>query len=344
MIRTLPETPVTASRRAWLAKATLLAFAALGAADPIRPAAAQAQTQAQDAFPSQAITIVVPFGPGSGTDITARLIGQKLAESLGRPVVIENKPGANGTIGAQQVARAKPDGYTLLLGTNSTNGANPALVKTLSYDPAKDFAPVNRLVVFTSIVVAAEGAPFKNMRELIEQGRQRELSLATGNASGIVQGETLARRTGWKTLTRVPYKSNPPALTDVIAGRVDFMFADIASALPHIRSGALRALAVTSRAKSPLMPELPTVAELGVPDYDLSGWISLYAPAGTPRAVVDRLNAETTRALESPDIRKKFSDMGGEVSPMTVAQFASWTGQELTKWTRLVREAGIQPE
>lgn len=299
---------------------------------------------AQDSFPTQTITIVVPFGPGSGSDIGARLIGQKLAENLGRPVVVENKPGANGAIAAAHVARSKPDGHTLLLGTNSTNGANPGLLKTMGYDPAKDFAPVNRLVVFTSIVVTAGTSPFRTMNDLLEQGRKRELSLATGNASGIVQGETLARGAGWRPLTRVPYKSNPPALTDTIAGRIDFMFADIASAQPHIKSGALRALAVTSSAKSPLMPELPTVAELGVPQYDLSGWISLFAPAGTPRAAVERLNAETTRVLGDAELRRRFQDMGGEPGPMSLADFTQWAEQELSKWTRLVRDAGIVPE
>lgn len=305
---------------------------------------AGAPALAQDTFPSQPITIVVPFGPGSGSDIGARLIGQKLAENLGRPVIVENKPGANGAIAAAQVARSRPDGHTLLLGTNSTNGANPGLLKSMGYDPAKDFAPVNRLVVFTSIVVTAGSSPFRSMNDLLDQGRRRDLSLATGNASGIVQGETLARGAGWKQLTRVPYKSNPPALTDVIAGRIDFMFADIASAQPHIRSGALRALAVTSAARSPLMPELPTVAELGVPNYDLSGWIALFAPTGTPRAVVDRLNAETTKVLGDAEVRRRFQDMGGEPGSMSVAEFSQWAEQELSKWTRLVKEAGIVPE
>jgi tripartite-type tricarboxylate transporter receptor subunit TctC len=302
-----------------------------------------ATANAQEPFPSKPITLVVAFGPGSGTDIGARLLGKRLSEVYGRPVVVENKPGANGTIAAEYVARAKPDGYTLLLGTNSTHGANPGLLKEMRYDPVKDFAPVNRLVVYTSIVVVNQNAPFRTMEELLAYGKTKELSLATGNASGIVQGETLARQVGWKLL-RVPFKSNPPAMTEVMAGRIDFMFSDVASAAGQIKAGKLRPLAVTSKTRSALMPGLPTIAELGVADYDLSGWVGVFAPAGTPRPVVEKLNADITQFLELPDVRARFVELGGEPGPMTVPNFTSWIQQEVTKWTRLVKEAGIQPE
>ncbi|RJG03282.1 Bug family tripartite tricarboxylate transporter substrate binding protein [Noviherbaspirillum sedimenti] len=298
---------------------------------------------AQEPFPSKPITIVVPFGPGSGSDVVARLLGKRLGDVFGRPVIIENKPGANGTIAAEYVARAKPDGYTLLIGTNSTHGANPGLIKDMHYDPVKDFAPVNRLVIYTSLVVVNQNAPFRTMEDLIEYGKNKELTLATGNASGIVQGETLARQVGWKLL-RVPFKSNPPALTEVITGRIDFMFSDVASASALIKAGKLRPLAVTSKTRSALMPNLPTVAELGVVDYDLSGWIALFAPTGTPPAVVEKLNAEATRFLELPDTRSRFLELGGELRPMTVPDFTKWVKQEVARWTRLVKEAGIQPE
>ena len=299
-------------------------------------------TLAQDSS-SGKMSIVVPFGPGSGSDIGARLLGQKLGEALGRPVVIENKPGANGAIAAEYVARAKPDGLTLLIGTNSTHGANSGLLKDMHYDPVKDFAHVNRVAIYTSIIVTNPSVPARTMRELLAYGKTQELTLGTGNASGIVQGETLARQAGWK-LIRVPFKSNPQAMTEVMAGRITFMFSDIAAAQAQVKAGALRPLAVTSKTRSALMPELPTIAESGVPDYDLSGWIALFAPAGTPRAVVERLNAEVTKALQQPEVRARFMELGAEPAPMPVPEFALWVQQEVTKWTRLVKEAGIQPE
>ena len=299
---------------------------------------------AQDAYPNRPITIVVPFGAGSGSDIGARVIGQKLGETTGQSVVIDNRPGANGSIAASYVAKAKPDGYTLFVGTNSTHGANPALLKDMRYDPIKDFAPVNRIAIYTSIIVANPALPVRNMRELIALGKTQELTLATGNASGVVQSETLARNAKWKPLLRVPFKSNPPAMTEVMAGRVQLMFSDIATVQAQVKSGALRALAVTSRDRSALMPELPTFIESGIPDYDLSGWVALFAPAGTPLAIVNKLNAEITRILNMPDVRGKFLDLGAEPSPMSVPQVTAWVQKEVSTWTQLVKEAGIQPE
>ena len=297
----------------------------------------------QDAYPSRPISIVVPFGPGSGTDVGARLIGQKLSDALGRAVTIDNKPGANGSIAAEFASKAKPDGYTLFMGTNSTHGANPALMKDMRYDPIKGFEPITRVAIFTSIIVTNPALPVKNMRELIAYGKANELTLATGNASGVVMSENLARQVGWKLL-RVPFKSNPSAMTEVVAGRVNMMFTDIAAAQGLLKSGSLKPIAVTSATRSALMPDLPTIAESGVPDYDLSGWISLFAPTGTPKAIVERLNAEVTKVLQLPDIRTRLLDLGAEPSPMPVAEFAAWVQQEVNKWTRLVREAGIQPE
>ena len=298
---------------------------------------------AQEPYPSRPVTIVVAFGPGSGTDVGARLLGQKLSELLGKPVVIENKPGANGSIAAAYVAKSKPDGYTLFMGTNSTHGANPALQREMNYDPIKDFAPITRVAVFTSVIVVNPGVPVKNMQELVAYGKSNELSLATGNASGVVMSETLARQVGWKLL-RVPFKSNPQAMTEVVAGRVQAMFTDIAAASAQIKAGTLRPIVVTSKARSALMPDLPTIAETAVADYDLSGWIGLFAPAATPKPIVDRLNAEVTRALGMPDVRQKLLDLGAEPSPMPVADYTAWVQQEVSKWTKLVKEAGIQPE
>ena len=298
---------------------------------------------AQVSYPTQAVTIVVPFGAGSGTDIGTRLIAQKMSESLGRPVVVSNKPGANGSIAAELVAKSKPDGHTLLMGTNSTHGANPALLKEMHYDPIRDFEHVNLVVIFTSIVVVNPGFPVASMRDLIAYGRANEIKLATGNASGIVQSETLARTVGWKSLMRVPYKSNPDAMTEVIAGRLDMMFSDIAAAQSQVRSGKLRALAVTSKSRSTIMPELPTVIESGVADFDLSGWIGLFAPGGTRREIVALLNGEVARVVQLPDVLARFREIGAEPNPMKPAEYAAWVQGEVTKWTKLAKDAGIQP-
>ena len=297
----------------------------------------------QEAYPNRPITLVVPFGPGSGSDVGARLVGQKLGEALGRPVVIDNKPGANGSIAAEYAAKARPDGYTLFIGTNSTHGANPGLQREMRYDPVKSFEPITRVAVFTSIIVANPDRPFKTMRELMAYGKSNELTLATGNASGVVMSETLARQVGWKLL-RVPFKSNPQAMTEVVAGRVDVMFTDIAAAQAQVKGGILRPIAVTSKQRSALMPDLPTIAESGVADYDLSGWIALFAPAATPRPIVDKLNAEVTKVLLQPEVRARLLELGAEPSPMPVSEFAAWVQQEVYKWTRLVKESGIQPE
>ena len=299
---------------------------------------------AQTIYPSQNISIVLPFGPGSGTDIVTRMVAQKLSESLGKPVVVENKPGANGSIAAEYVARAKPDGHTLFIGTNSTHGANPALVKEMRYDPIKSFEHVNRVAVFTSILVVNPKLPVKTMSELLVYGKKNELTLATGNASGIVQSETLARQVGWKKLLRVPFKSNPQAMTEVIAGRIDFMFTDIAAAQAQVKAGNLRALAVTSKNRSVIMPELPTILESGVPDYDLSGWNGLFAPSGTPPEIVKKINTEITRIVQLPDVRARILEIGAEPGPMSPGEYAAWVQSEVTKWTKLVKEAGIQPE
>ena len=302
------------------------------------------QVMAQGTYPSQNITIVLPFGPGSGTDIVTRLLAQKLSEALGKPVVVDNKPGANGSIAAEYVSKAKPDGYTLMIGTNSTHGANPALLKEMRYDPIKGFEHVNRVAVFTSIVVVNPGLPVKTMRELIAYGKTNPLTLATGNASGVVQSETLARQVGWKDLLRVPFKSNPPAMTEVMAGRVNMMFSDIAAAQAQVKAGTLRPLAVTSKNRSSLLPDLPTIIEAGVPDYDLSGWNGLFAPAGTPREIVERLNAEVARVVQLPEVRARLLDLGAEPAPMKPAEYAAWVQAEVNKWSSLVREAGIKPE
>ncbi len=304
---------------------------------------ALAQQPTPQAYPNRPVTIVLPFGPGSGTDLVGRFLAQRLSESLGRPVPIDNKPGAIGSLAATHVANARPDGHTLFIGTNSTHGANPALQRQMTYDPIGNFAPITRIAVFSSVIVVHPKVPVADMKQLIAYGKENELTLATGNASGVVMGETLARAVGWKVL-RVPYKSNPQAMQDLVAGRVSMMFSDIASSLGQINAGALGPVAITSRARSTLMPNVPTVEERGVQDYDLSGWIGLFAPAGTPAPIIDRLNADVSSILREPDVRARLGEIGAEALPMPAPEFGSWVQAEVNKWTKLVREAGIQPE
>ena len=314
--------------------AAFLGLVSLGAAAP---------ALTQDIYPSRPITIVVPFGPGSGTDIGARLIGQKLSDAMGQPVTIDNKPGANGVIAADIVANAKPDGYTLIMGTNSTHGSNPALVRDLRYDPVKSFEPINRVGIFSSVIVVNPSLPIKNLAELIAYGKKQELTLGTGNTSGIVMGETFARQVGIKVL-RVPFKSNPDAIREVVAGRVNMMFTDVASAKGLLLSGSVRPIAMTTAQRSTVIPEVPTAAEAGVADYDLAGWIGLFAPAGTPKPILEKLNAEVAKALILPDVRERLLSLGAEPAAMPLPQFVTWSRQEVTKWVRLVKEAGIEPQ
>ena len=236
-----------------------------------------------DTYPSKPITIIVPFGPGSGTDTITRVIAQPLSVALKESVVVEDRPGANGALAALYVARSAPDGHTLLMATNSPLSVVPYLMKNVSYDPVKDFTPVTRVGSFTLMLVVNPSLPVKTVKELIEYAKANpgKLSFASANTSGIVAGETLMH---WAEIDmlHVPYKSSPPAIQDVLAGRVSMMFTDLTTGLPHVRSGALRALAVTRLQRSPLFPELPTLDEAGVSGFDMDSWAGIVAPAHTP--------------------------------------------------------------
>lgn len=320
---------------AWLA-AALMALMALA------PAA-----QAADAWPSQPIRIVVPFGPGSGTDNATRVLAQHLQAALKQTVTVENRAGANGSIAAVAVAHAAPDGNTWLMGTNSTHGANPGLMAKLGYDPAKDFMPVGLVATFSSLLVVHPSLPVKTAAELVAYAKAnpKALSFASGNTSSLIMGEMFARRSGIEML-RVPYTSNPAGLTDVMAGRVQVMFPDIASSQAHVKSGALRALgAVTFGGRSPLMPELPTVAEAAsLPDFNFIGWIGLFAPQGTPEAAIKRLADETEKILALPEVRQQLLQLGAETRWMGPAEFQPFVRSELTRLPRLLQEIGVQPQ
>ena len=303
--------------------------------------------QAADPYPNQPVKIVVPFGPASGTDTATRLLAQHLQTALKQTVTVENRAGANGSIAAAAVARAAPDGLTLLMGTNSTHGANPGLMAKLGYDPAKDFVPVAMVATFSSLLVVHPSVPAKNAAELIAYAKAnpKTLSFATGNTSSLIMGEMFARRAGVEML-RVPYTSNPAGLIDVIAGRVQLMFPDIASSQAHVKAGTLRALgAVTLGGRSPLAPELPTVAEAAsLPDFNFIGWIGLFVPAGTPDAAVKRIAEETEKIIAVPEVKQQLLQLGAETRWMGPAEFRTFVRSELVRLPKVLQDIGVQPQ
>jgi tripartite-type tricarboxylate transporter receptor subunit TctC len=306
----------------------------------------QTNTQADvQAYPSKPITIIVPFGPGSATDTIARIIGQHLSAALNQTVVTEDKPGANGAIAAAYVARAAPDGYTLLLSTNSPHSAAPTLNKTVAYDPVKDFAPISRAGSYTLMLVLNPRVPAKTIPELIAYAKANpgQLSFASGNTSGVVAGETLKSWAGIN-IVHVPYRSVPPALNDVLGGRVSMMFADLTTGVPHVKAKALRALAVTRMQRSKLIPELPTLHEAGVTNFDMDSWAAMFAPANTPPQIVTRLNRELRKIIDNPEINAKLADMGFEAFSSSPEELGDFVKVQLVKWTKMIKDAGIQPE
>src|SRR6266446_7413226 len=298
-----------------------------------------------DTYPSKPITIIVPFGPGSATDTIARVVAQHLGAVLKQSVVVEARPGANGALSALYVARSAPDGYTLFMSTNSPHSAAPFLMKNIGYDPVKDFAAITRMGSYTLMLCIHPSIPAKSVKELIEYAKANpgKLSFASGNTSGVVAGETLKH---WAELDmlHVPYKSVPVALNDVLAGRVSMMFADLTTGLPHVRANTLRALAVTRIQRSALVPELPTLHEAGVANFDMDSWAGLFAPANTPPEVIARLNAETRRIIDNPEIKARIGEIGFEAFSSTPEELGELVKVQLVKWTKMIRDAGIEPE
>jgi tripartite-type tricarboxylate transporter receptor subunit TctC len=308
--------------------------------------AAWSQSPAPEAYPSRPLKIVVPFGAGSGTDTATRLLAQRLEAALKQPVVVENRPGANGAIASTAVARANPDGLTLLMGTNSTHGANPGLVAKLGYDPIKDFIPVGMVATISSFLVVHPTVPARNPAELLAliKANPKAVSFAAGNTSSLMMGEMFARRAGAEML-RVPYQSNPLGLTDVIAGRVQVMFPDIASSVAHVKSGAVRALGVVSLGgRSTQAPDNPTWGETGVADFNFVGWIGLFVPAGTPEPIVKRLAEEIERLVKTAEISQRLQQLGADPRWMGPAEFGPFVRSEVERLPRLLQSMGVQPQ
>jgi len=298
-------------------------------------------------YPVKPIRFIAPNLPGGPTDIQARLIGQKLAESWGQPVIIENRAGASGIIGTEAAAKSPPDGYTLVTGNNATFGANVSLFKKLPYDPVKDFAPIVWVSTQPNILVVHPSLPVKSVKELVAFARAHpdELNYAgTGlGAAANLSAELFKSMTGTR-MVGVPYKSATPALTDLIAGQTQLMFATSLSVMPHIRTGRLRALGVTTGRRTVALPELPTIAEAGVPGFEATTWHGVFVPAGTPAAIVEKLNAEINRMLQLPDVRERLAALGAEIVGGTPQAFADHIQREIPKWAKVIRETGAKPE
>ena len=315
----------------------ILAAAATAAA----PAALNAQ-----AFPSRSIRIVVPYAPGGGADTVARLLAPKLQDALGQTVVIDNKPGAGGVIGDDTVAKAPPDGHTLLLGAFA-HAVNPSLLPRMPFRTPDDFAPVSLLVVVPDLLVVTPSLPAQSVADLIALAKAQPGKLSYGSAgNGTAQhlaAELFKARTG-ADIQHVPYKGGGPALVDVAAGHVQMLFGNMSSALPQAQAGRVRAMAVTSPKRSPAAPDVPTIAESGVPGYDMYEWNALLAPAGTPAAVIARLQQEAAKALRLPDVVARLATLGAEPVGSTPEAFAAFLRTELAKWADIVKTAGIKVE
>ncbi|CAB3859653.1 Bug family tripartite tricarboxylate transporter substrate binding protein [Achromobacter piechaudii] len=300
--------------------------------------------QAAD-YPNKPITLIVPFPAGSGTDAVGRIFGQELSTILGQQIVVENKPGANATIAASYVARAKPDGYTLFVTTNTSHSAAPWLMKNVPYDPVKDFTPIARGGNLPFILVVNPKRPWKTVADLVADAKKNpgRITYASGNSTGIVAGATLADRAKIDIL-HVPYKGTPQGLTDVVGGQVDFMFTDLASGLPFVQSGQLRALAVSTAERSSIVPELPSMAEAGVKDFDLNSWNGYFGPAGLPPEVVAKLNAAINQVVAKPDVKKRLAGLGFDAFSSTPDAFATFVSEQRDLWGKLIKDAGIEQQ
>ncbi|MFJ1259410.1 Bug family tripartite tricarboxylate transporter substrate binding protein [Cupriavidus sp. CuC1] len=302
-------------------------------------------SMAAEVYPSKPIRLVVPFAAGSGTDAVARLTARALGDSLHQPVLVDNRPGANGSIAAEVVAKAPPDGYTLFMTTNTTHSANPSLMKHLRYDPVKDFTPVSRMGNLPFMLVVSPSLPVKSLREFIDYAKVHPgMSYGSGNSTGIVAGATLSRMAGLNML-HVPYKSTPPAMTDVIGGQIQVMFVDFAAGIANVKAGKLHALGVTTAQRSELLPELPPLASMPeLKGFDITSWNGVFAPAGTPAPIIDRLNRELVTVAGNKQYAAQFHGFGFEPFGSTPAELGKFVTAELQKWAQLVRDAGIQAE
>jgi tripartite-type tricarboxylate transporter receptor subunit TctC len=295
-------------------------------------------------YPSRVVTLVVPFPPGGPTDVTARLLADKLGTVLGRPIVIDNRVGASGNLAAEMVARADPDGYTLLFGTGGTHGANPALYKNPGYDPINSFAPVVWATRSPNIVVVNPSFPAHSIQDLIDLAKAQPgklSSAAPGYGSTPHMAGELFKLAANIDIVHVPYRGSGPALNDVVAGHIPIMFDGVPSSLPLVRGGQLRALAITALERLPSAPEIPTIAET-LPGFEADGWFAVYAPAGTPQPIIAKLNQAANEALQSTDLRQHYAELGAVVVGGTPELLRDRVASEVKKWAEVVAKAGIK--
>jgi tripartite-type tricarboxylate transporter receptor subunit TctC len=322
-------------KRDWLAVLAAIVAAAivLGAA----PALAQK-------YPDKPVRMIIPFAPGGGTDVLARFLSSKLSEGLGVSLVIENRGGAGGTLGTEVAARSAPDGYTVLF-TSASHSFNASLYSKLNYDSLKDFAPVTLVALVPHLLVVHPSLPAKNVKELVSLARRRpgEVFYASGGSGSSVHlAAVLFTTTAKVEMTHVPYKGGGPAMIGVMAGEASVMFPTMQSALPHVKSGRLRALAISTATRSPAVPDIPTVAESGVPGYDATGWYGMLTPAGTPQAAINRLHAETVKILTAQDFKARLAAEGAVAVGNTPAQFDKFIRDETAKWAKIIRDLKLR--
>lgn len=300
---------------------------------------------AAQGFPDRAVTLVVPFAAGGSTDVVARIVAQKMSEDLGQQVIVQNVAGAGGNLGADNVARADPDGYTILMGTVATHALNPLILKTKPYDPEKDFAPISLLVVVPNVLVVNPELPAKTVEELLAllKAKPDEYAYASsGNGTPLHLSGELFKKMAGVSMQHIPYKGAGPALNDVIGNQVPIMFDNLPSSSSHIKAGTLRALAVTTAERAPSFPDVPTVAESGIPGYETYTWNALFAPANTPEPVVARLNEAAKKALADPAVAERMKEFSATIVGSTPQELAAHVKAELEKWTPVVRDANIQ--
>lgn len=305
--------------------------------------AGSAAAAAAEPYPSKPIRFLVPYPPGGASDVTARVIGQKLAESLGQPVVVENKPGANGTIASDQAAKSAPDGYTILMGNVGPNAISASLYRKLPYDVVKDFAPVTLTTVVPIVLVAGPSVPAKDFKEFVAlvKSKPGKITFASaGNgSSNHLTGELLKSMAGLD-MVHVPYKGDSPAMTDIMGGQVDVMFTTVIAALPHIKSGKLKPLALATAKRTAALPDVPTIAESGVAGFDASSWGGILAPAATPKEIVAKLHAEIVKIMKLPDVNERLSGLGAEIVGNTPEEFGAFIKSETAKWGKVVKASG----
>jgi tripartite-type tricarboxylate transporter receptor subunit TctC len=314
-------------------------------ATALAAAAVYAGAAWSQAYPSKPVRIVAPFGAGGGGDTTIRLLGHQLGQALAHPFIVDNRPGANGVIGVQEALRGQPDGYTLFYGSTTTLAANPSLLKKIPYDPVRDFTPISRVGILPFMLVVESRRPIGSVKELIDQARQNpgKLTYASANATGQVSGALFAQMAKLDIL-HIPYKASPAGVTDVLNGSVSFMFVDIPPAIGQVNAGKLRVLGVTSARRSALLPDVPAIAESGLPGYEVLAWTALCAPAGTPAQIVKQLHAEVVKILAKPEMKEAFAKVGVEISTSTPEELGAFIKSERARWAERMKIARIEPE